>query len=312
MRRWIVPALVFVVALAAVYVFIPNNQTLKEEIRIAANSKAVARNLLDEKTWQRWWPQAQETTGASDAFSFGGKTFRIAEKKLSSFVIDISNGEDTLKTEMLVVPAHPDTLQVFWVGAMPAGANPVRRLKKNSWVNSVETDIELLLQKLKDFYSNEKNLYRFDIREVAVTDSTLISTFTTGTAYPTTATIYQLIDKLRAYAERNGAIASGFPMLNITPDPDQGYLTRVALPVNKVLPGEGDISYRRMLGGGNILVTEVKGGPRQIEKAFGVLQEYMSEHKRIHPAIPFQSLVTDRRQQPDTTQWVTKIFWPVM
>jgi hypothetical protein len=28
-------------------------------------------------------------------------------------------------------------------------------------------------------------------------------------------------------------------------------------------------------------------------------------------AIPFQSLVTDRSKQPDTTKWITNIYTPV-
>ena len=67
-----------------------------------------------------------------------------------------------------------------------------------------------------------------------------------------------------------------------------------------------------MLGGGNILITEVKGDNKEIQKAYTQIQHYISDYKRIAPAIPFESLVTDRRKQPDSSQWVTKIYYPVM
>jgi hypothetical protein len=101
-------------------------------------------------------------------------------------------------------------------------------------------------------------------------------------------------------------------MLNIYKNSDSSYLARVALPVDKKLNDSGNIQYRWMLKGGNILITEVKGGPHQIEKAFGEMANYVEDHGRTAPAIPFQSLVTDRRIEPDTNKWITKVYWPVM
>jgi hypothetical protein len=101
-------------------------------------------------------------------------------------------------------------------------------------------------------------------------------------------------------------------MLHITTSDSLQFTTRVAIPVNKKLPGSGSISYRWMLGGGNILVTEVKGGPYSIRQAFRQLEYYVVDHRRIAPAIPYESLVTDRRSQKDTAQWVTRIYYPVM
>jgi hypothetical protein len=67
-----------------------------------------------------------------------------------------------------------------------------------------------------------------------------------------------------------------------------------------------------MLGGGNILVTDVNGGPSAIKYAFDRLEEYVSDTKRIPPAIPFESLITDRRKERDTSKWITRIYYPVM
>lgn len=101
-------------------------------------------------------------------------------------------------------------------------------------------------------------------------------------------------------------------MLNVHKNGDSSYLVKVALPVDKQLKDAGDIQYRWMLKGGNILVTEIKGGPSKIEKAFTEMRNYVEDHQRIAPAIPFQSLVTDRREEPDTNKWITKLYWPVM
>jgi hypothetical protein len=101
-------------------------------------------------------------------------------------------------------------------------------------------------------------------------------------------------------------------MLNISTADSINFLTKVAIPVNKRLKDSGKISYRWMLGGGKILVTEIKGGFYSIKKGFTEMDNYVNDYKRIAPAIPFQSLITDRIREPDTTKWITKIFYPVM
>ena len=67
-----------------------------------------------------------------------------------------------------------------------------------------------------------------------------------------------------------------------------------------------------MLGGGNILITEVKGGSNKINNAYKQIRNYISDYNRIAPAIPFESLVTDRSKEPDSSKWVTRIYYPVM
>ena len=67
-----------------------------------------------------------------------------------------------------------------------------------------------------------------------------------------------------------------------------------------------------MLPGGNILITEVKGGPEEIKKAYRQVELYISDFQRVAPAIPFESLVTDRRAEKDSTKWITRIYYPVM
>ena len=101
-------------------------------------------------------------------------------------------------------------------------------------------------------------------------------------------------------------------MLNINSTDSSHYLVRVAIPVNKKLAGLGNISYKSMLGRGNILVTEVRGGNDEIVKAYKQIQNYIADHGRTPPAIPFESLVTDRREEQDSSKWITRIYYPVM
>jgi hypothetical protein len=85
----------------------------------------------------------------------------------------------------------------------------------------------------------------------------------------------------------------------------------VAIPINKELPGSGNIFPRKLIKG-NYLMTEIQGGPYTIQNALHQLQVYAEDYRRTIIAIPFESLITNRITTPDTSQWKTKIFLPVM
>lgn len=314
MRKWFVPLLIFLVLFfGAVYLLIPNTIAFKASTNVSFSAKAFSRALFNEATWKQWWPGNGETNSTpSPRLLYNGNSYTVIEKKLSSMLIAVANGKDTLLTELILIPIKSDSIELEWLGAANTSLNPISRIQKMRWARSINEDLGRLLQKMKPYYTTVAHIYSIPIQKTIVLDSILISTSFSSAAYPTTELIYGLIDKLKAFAKKNGAKQSGLPMLNITGNRDNTYLTKVALPVDKKLQDEGDIRYRWMLGGGNILVTEVKGGPQQIEKAFAALEKYISDFNRVAPAIPFQSLVTDRRAEPDTSKWVTKVYWPVM
>jgi hypothetical protein len=60
------------------------------------------------------------------------------------------------------------------------------------------------------------------------------------------------------------------------------------------------------------LKTEVTGGPFAINSGHIAIGNYMNDRFLSAPAIPFEILVTDRRQEPDTAKWKTTIFHPSM
>lgn len=309
MRKWIAAIIILVLILVFIYWLIPGRMNIHQKLIVPVNTKAFAREILDEQKWQQWWPGKHNQ---SSGFEYKGNTYRLGEKKLSSLMITINKGTDSVLTELIFVPLQTDSIELSWNGSKKSDVNPVNRLQNLSWSKDLNADINLLLQKIRSFYSDGDNLYGFHIEKALVPDSNLISTSTTSKSYPTTEVIYTLVDKLKNYIQKNDAKELGYPMLNIYRNPDSAYLIRVAIPTDKKLKDSGDIQYRWMLQGGNILVAEVKGGPHQVEKAFSKMENFVDDHQRIAPAIPFQSLVTDRRQEPDTSKWITRVYWPVM
>jgi hypothetical protein len=63
---------------------------------------------------------------------------------------------------------------------------------------------------------------------------------------------------------------------------------------------------------GKILIGEVRGGDATTKNAFAEMHNYVVDHQMTSPAIPFISLVTDRKQEPDSSKWISRIYYPVM
>ena len=316
MKKWLLLLFVFLaIGIGCLYFVIPNRINIQQNLQIGVNTKGFARTISNEKKWSLWWPEKSAAT-VSDAgwqsLNYNGNTYRILEKKLTSLVISVKSESDSIQTELFFIPINEDSVALRWAGESVSPLNPVTRLQTFFRTKSISKDLNFILQSLQKFYAVEDNLYGLSIVKDRVLDSTLVSTSLVTNAYPSVENIYGLIDELQAFALKNNANQTGPPMLNIYTTDSISYRIQVALPVDKKLKDEGDIFYRWMLGGGNILVAEVKGGPHTINNAFAEMENYVRDYRRTAPAIPFQSLVTDRRKEPDTTKWITKVYWPVM
>ena len=99
-------------------------------------------------------------------------------------------------------------------------------------------------------------------------------------------------------------------MLNAAPEKDGRFRVMVAIPVDRYLKGNAAVSGRRFISW-KILRGETKGGAASAEQALAQLKQYMSDIQRTAMSIPFQSLVTERDREADTSKWVTRVVVPV-
>ena len=312
MRKWIAVFLLLVSALLLMFYLRANTPvTLYQQIQITANAKAFARVFVETSQWHRWWPTEHGGHMASPLqFTYNKASYRLVEKRTSSLVFSIREGNDSMLTALFIAPLRQDTVVLSWQGINDSSL--AKQQAPSKWVDKTNKDLHAVLQRIKSFYGDEKNLYACPVVEAKVTDSLLISFSDTLQNYPAPALYYQWIDRLEKYATAHGAKKAGAPMLNVRTLTGGRYSARVALPVDKALPGEGKVEFMAMLGGGKLLTAEVAGGPAIIEQAFDEMENYMNDHNSVSPAIPFQSLVTDRSREPDTAKWMTKLCWPVM
>ncbi len=312
MKKWIFSFCgILALLLILDYTAVPDYIDLKNEKSINVSQAGLHRMLLTKSNVLKWWPGSVTDSGE---FYYKGNTYAFANNSLSLIPAVIKNKERTLLSTIFLVSPKTDLVQLTWVGKTVTSYNPFKRFQYWLLAKKTDTDMRFLLQKMGEFYNSTQNIYGIKIEKKLVEDSILISTSANYKGYyPTTEFIYGLIDKLNKHAVSNNAAAAGYPMLNIEILDSNNYTVRVALPLNKIIPGSGkDILLKQMLGKGNILVTEVKGGNYTTAEALRQINLYARDYQRIPPAIPFFSLVTNRLAEPDSTKWITRVYCPVM
>jgi hypothetical protein len=309
MRKWLLSLIVgSVLIFGSLYIFIPNIVSLKSTTGVGATRPGLHRMLIDRKNVTKWWPGKI----SNDSFYLNDLVYTINNSNITVLPISVTGENANISTSLFLIPLAIDSTQLEWAGAMATSYNPVKRFYAYLKAKKIKNDMALILEKMRTFYSESKNIYGFDIKRELVVDSLLIATSGKCKGLPNNQFIYSLIDKLRNYAAKNLAKESGYPMLNVGTTDSINFDVKVAIPVDKLLSSADDILQKRMLGRGKILVTEVKGGIEIAAKALEQIQQYGNDYQRSSPAIPFYSLITDRLKETDSTKWVTRIYFPVM
>ena len=304
------------IATGCIYLFIPGTLVINNVAALQCSVSGANRVLLQKENWKKFWrgdvhTSPQSSFGDADFFTYNKYTFRVTKLLPNTLKIAIADDEASVSSTLQILPLPNDSIMLSWNYLTHTSANPFTRIRQYQHAVQTKENMTTVLSSIKEYLSKNENIYGFAIGRTSTIDTSLISTKTTLNTYPTNGEIYSLIDKLQAYARESGAVQTGYPMLNITQTEEQHYVVMTALPVNKILPGKNDISYKRMIAGGFLTAT-VTGGEATVDRAYNQLGQYFQDYRHTAMAIPFMYLITDRRKETDTSRWVTKLYFPAM
>ena len=290
--------------LAAVYLFIPRKIKIEVTVPLNAALPGVFRTLINDSNWNKWWP-------GETPFAYNKQTYSIKRRLFNVFDIDIYSDKDTINSQMELVLINENTMTILWNAEQISSNDPFKRFIRHRHAKQTEKNMNAILQSLKTFLQKKENIYGVDIKEALVKDSALISTRRQFDHYPNAQEVDSMIQSLKKYISQNNAIEKNSPMLNVFKLGNSRYEAMTAIPVDKALPKTNEFAPKFLLKGGNILEAEIQGGTYTIEKGLKELENYRADYKFNTPAIPYQLLVTDRTKEPDTTKWITRLYYPV-
>jgi hypothetical protein len=313
MKKILIAILLLLLAgLIAIYVLIPSNIKVSKVLAVNCSINAGTRFIMDTSQWTKWWP-TQDTNQQLDHQKLEWKqASHHADKALFNGIgIQTNFKEQSIQGELIFAQLGLDSMAVFWNYQLVSGWNPINRVTDYLFMKELKEVIADPLKDLQAFLESKEKVYGMQIVQDFVKDTILVSSKKMLTSQPSQATILEMIDQVKKYAQSTGAKQTGFPMLNVTVLDSTHFQTMVAIPVDKQVPETASFSWKRMVAG-KILIGEIKGGSVKAEAAMKQMQLYVQDYHITSPAIPFYSFVTDRAMEKDSTKWITRIYYPVM
>lgn len=305
MKKWMIAVfIVFLLFFVIIYFLIPSQFTVSNTILVKANTNSIYRCLSNEAKWKKI---LDEDASANNL----GQKIKIGQKLMGSIELQINDKGSSFPGLIQLLTLNNDSAAIKWTLNV-TGGSPIKKLQNFFIAKNLKKSTAEILGTMKKFLEKEENIYDIKVQMVGIKDTLLIAIKTISKNPPGLQEVYDRIGKLQNYAAANGASQTGYPMLSIRTGDSINFEIITGLPVDKDLKGNGIILHKEMPSTGRMLATdEIQGGPCTIRKAFNNLEDFVADHKFISPAVPFESLISNRMLEKDTARWKTKIYYPV-
>lgn len=315
MKKLLIVLLIVVfAAIASIYVLIPTEIQVTKVAAVNATTAATTRFLLNPEKWNQWWPSSDsslKTISKEVGFFYKNAHHTPTKALFNGYGLKTIFRGAELKGEIIYAQLGLDSTALFWKYQYNCSYNPIQRIQDYYLLKDLKDNSAEILNSLKQFLEKEENVYGMKIQHSFVVDTILISTKNVFSTVPNNDQVYQMIGQLKTYIKQQNAVETGFPMVNVLVLDKMHVQTMVAIPVNKQLAETATFSWKKMVAG-KILIGEVKGGDERTKQAFTEMHNYVTDYHITSPAIPFISLITDRKLEKDSSKWISKIYYPVM
>ena len=310
MKKLLLWGLIFVaVIFAGIFILLPAKVHFRQSMYVQTAPNNAARLLLDEKAWYKWWPEGSINTN-NTVFHYKDFNYSVNWKMISGDSVRITAKNGIINSLINIIPVNKDSVGFQWEGESVAETNPFKRVQNYFTQKTVQNNTDDIFKALKNYLENDEKVYGINIMHEMVEDTLLISTKKNFNNYPTTEQVYEMVNDLKKYMNSNSVLQTNPPMLHVVQD-SSVFKTMVAIPINKAVENNERFIIKKMIAG-KILITEIKGGSENAEATIKKLELYMDDYHLTSPAISFQSLVTDRQVEKDSSKWITKIYYPIM
>jgi hypothetical protein len=292
------------------YFILPDKFNTTISVKANAPAASTQRVLSNKMYATKWLPKDAKVLGANE-FLLDDCTFTFVSDNFQNNILSVKY-KDVNATSLIYTSPARDSSFANLSFQFANSKNPITKISNYFAYKHIDNATKKLLNGLQSFLSKTENVYGVTMKREILKDSTLIALKSVSKTYPTVNDIYKNIEILKTYASANGAKETNPPMLNIFKDGESSYAFMVALPIDKWLNNSSNIIAKRMLAGGNILESgEIKGGFYTVDTYLKELENFRADINGMSPAIPYQSLITDRSKESDTSKWVTKLYYPV-
>lgn len=300
--------LIILVLTAVIFCFIPSKIKFNYDVTIEASDAVTSKFLTNQKNWDKWWPG---TKISAMHYRYNDIDFTIDKLINSGAELTLQKGKLNLNCTINYLLINEGEVKITWNVIKKSGTGSIPPLIDNFKLPGIQKQIEAISKHLKLFLEDERNAYGYKIYLKGAKDTVLITSTTLSNTYPSIPEIYTIIGDLKKQAKDKGVKETNYPIMNITKINEKQYQVTVAVPINRSFTPSAKTAINYIPKGGNLLAADVKGGSNTVKDALAQIKVYMKDHRLISVAMSFESLITDRSAEKDTSKWVTKVYYPI-
>ncbi len=298
-----------IVGLIGVYFFIPSTIHVSKVSFALTNESNVLDFLTKPEQINKW---CKDEDGKLDS-SFQKNELRFTVGKVfeSGPNIRISKNEETAKSLITLIQVKRDSTLIEWRAEVPTSNNPFTKIKQYFFAKDIKQTMDDLTLQLQSFLAKRENVYGFNIQVGRIADTVLLATYHQSTTKLEPTAYFALLDQMKKYIAAKGATIVNPPMMHSKRLNENEVETMLAFPINKVIAAQNGYVIKRM-NMGNALVLDLKsGGAATTAFAMQQMAKFIEDFRMTSPAIPFESMITDRILVTDSSKWQTRIYYPI-
>lgn len=323
---WIILAII--VLLLIIGLFLPKNVQVESSKTINAPAKVIFNQVNTLQNWSNWSPFLQEFPDMIQTYdgpeqgvgavymwkmvSDSGKLTIMESVPFVKIVNDLDFYANGKAVGSWTFQEKEDGTQVTWKIELNELSYPVE-VYMGALINlSMKPSMALGLSNLKDYCENlPEETYEVVITETQVEPQYALAIKDSADMYKIGDKMDELYTELVNYFNESGIEMAGPPYASFHNwDTANLIVFEAGFPVAKEVDGKGRIYFTETYGG-NVVTTYHYGAYETSDVTYMKIDEYINENGKVIIGPPWEVYLTDPTAEPDTSKWVTQIFFPI-
>ncbi len=120
----------------------------------------------------------------------------------------------------------------------------------------------------------------------------------------------EMLSELMAFFQRRKVQMSGPPFSLYRSVTGEMVDVEVGFPVPARTSGEGRVQATVVPGGKAVIATHV-GPYESLHETYAGMQAWMASNGVVPAEFMWEQYMTDPQREPDSSKWITQVYWPI-
>lgn len=327
-KRILIVLLTIIAVILIVAFFLPYSYKVERSVVIKADAVKIMSQITDLKKWDFWSPWKPQDTAATYTYNdtVGVNAFMewkgeiVGNGKLRITALD--TGKNITYNLTFIEPFESVSTGSFDFETTSEGTKvtwkdegilswPIGRWMGvfMNFDKQLGPDFEKGLSLLKD-RAEKMHVYTYNVLEKNIEPLTIATIHEKVKMSDIEKTIGADYGAIMEYIGKNGAKCTGSPMAITYSYDSLSWEFEAALPIDKEIPSTDKIKVKKSHSGKTVYA--IYQGP--YNKTYGVytdIEAYIKENNLTIAGGAWETYITDPSAEPDTSKWITEIYYPI-